>query len=47
LFVLTNVGGVEQVFIDGAGAFIVQFALRSYHTVDFGFEQGTEHGEQD
>jgi CMP-N-acetylneuraminic acid synthetase len=29
LFVLTNVGGVEQVFIDGAGAFIVQFALKN------------------
>ena len=27
VFVLTNVGGVEQVFIDCAGAFIMQFAM--------------------
>ena len=29
LFALTNVGGVQQVFIDGAGALIVKFALLS------------------
>jgi hypothetical protein len=29
LFVLTNVGGVQQVFVDGAGAFVVQFALNT------------------
>jgi hypothetical protein len=46
LFVLTNVGGVEQVFVDGAGAFIVQFALRGGNAMNFGFEQGTEHGEK-
>ena len=27
LFVLTNVGGVEQVFVDGAGAFAIKLAL--------------------
>jgi len=27
VFVLTNVGYVEQVFVDGAGASIVQFTL--------------------
>jgi hypothetical protein len=27
LFVLTNVGGVQQVFIDGAGALVMELAL--------------------
>jgi hypothetical protein len=43
LFVLTNIGGVEQVFVDGAGAFVMQLALGRHHAMDFGFEQGTKH----
>ncbi len=38
LFVFTNVGGVQQVFIDGARAFVVQFALRGGNAVNFGFQ---------
>jgi len=44
LFVFADVGGVEQVFVDGAGAFVVQFALRGGHAVDLGLEQGAVHG---
>jgi hypothetical protein len=41
--VLGDVGGVEQVLVDGAGAFVVQLALRGLDAVDLGFEQGAEH----
>ena len=44
LFVLTNVGGVQQVFVDGAGAFVMELALGGGDAVDFGFEQGAKHG---
>ncbi len=43
LFVLGNVGGLEQVFINGAGAFVVQFTVGDADAMDLGFEQGTEH----
>jgi hypothetical protein len=29
LFVLTDVGGVQQVFVDGAGAFVMELAMMS------------------
>jgi len=41
--VFANIGGVQQVFINGAGAFVVQFALGHCGTVDFGFQEGAEH----
>jgi hypothetical protein len=44
LLVFSDVGGIEQVFINGAGALVVQFTLGDGDTVDFGFEQGTKHG---
>jgi hypothetical protein len=44
LLVLGDVGGVQQVFVDGAGAFVVEFAVRDAGAVDLGFEQGSEHG---
>jgi hypothetical protein len=34
LFVLAQVGGVEQVFVDGARAFVVQLAVRGGGAVD-------------
>jgi hypothetical protein len=39
LLVFANVGGVEQVFINRAGAFVVQLALSGFDAMDFGFEQ--------
>jgi len=44
LFVLTNVGGVEQVFVDGAGALVMELTLRGDDSVDLRFEEGAEHG---
>ena len=44
LFVFDNIGGVQQVFINRAGAFVVQLALRGLDAVNLGFEQGAEHG---
>ena len=44
LLVLGHAGGVEQVFVDGAGAFVVQFAVGDRDTVDLGLEQSAEHG---
>ena len=38
LLVLGDVGRVEQVFIDGAGAFIVQFAVGYCGTADLGLD---------
>ena len=43
LFVFSNIGGVQQVFINGAGAFVVQLALGGLDAVDFGLQQGAEH----
>gem|GEM_PF-33872 len=43
LLVLDDVGGVQQVLVDRAGAFIVQLALCGLDAVDLGFEQGAEH----
>jgi hypothetical protein len=44
LLVLGHAGGVEQVFVDGTGAFVVQFAVGDGDTVDLGLEEGAEHG---
>ena len=44
LFVLTNVGGIKQVFVDGAGAFVMELALGRGNAVDLGFQEGAEHG---
>jgi hypothetical protein len=38
LFVFTNVGGFQQVFIDGAGAFVMELALGGGNAVNFGFQ---------
>jgi hypothetical protein len=43
LLVLGDVGGVQQVFVDGAGVFLMQLALCHGHTLDPGFEQRAEH----
>jgi hypothetical protein len=44
LLVFGNVGGFQQVFINRAGAFVMQLALGDGDAVDFGFEQRAEHG---
>src|SRR5512145_3209823 len=44
LFVLHQVGGGQQVFVDGAGAFVMQLAVGDGGAVDLGFEQGAVHG---
>ncbi len=44
LFVLANVGRLQQVFIDRARAFVVQLALGGGDAVNFGFEQGAKDG---
>ena len=44
LFVFHDVGGIHQVFVNGARAFVVQLAVRGGGAVDFGFEQGAVHG---
>ena len=43
LLVLAQVGGVRQVFVNGAGPFVIQLAVGHGSAVDFGFEQGSEH----
>ena len=43
LFVLAQVGGVQQVFVDGARALVVELAVGDAGAVDLGFEQGAEH----
>ena len=44
LLVFTNAAGVQQVFVDGAGDFLVEFAVGDRSAVDFGFEQGAQQG---
>ena len=43
LFVFGNIGSVQQVFINGAGAFVVQLALGGLDAVNLGLQQGAEH----
>ena len=38
LFVLRDVGGFEQVLVDGARAFVMQLAMRDDGAVDLGLE---------
>ena len=45
LLVFSQVGGVQQVFVNGAGAFIIELAVGDGGAVDFGFKEGSEHGE--
>ena len=44
LVVVAQMGRVEQVLVDGIGAFVVELAMGHGSAVDFGFEQGSEHG---
>jgi hypothetical protein len=39
-----DVGGIQQVFVNGAGALVVELTVRDAGAVDLGFEQGSEHG---
>jgi hypothetical protein len=43
LFVFLYVRGFQQGFVDGATAFVIEFAVRDMHTVQFRFEHGSLH----
>jgi hypothetical protein len=43
LFVLGHAGGVEEVFVNGTRAFVMQFAIGDCDAVDLGLEQGAVH----
>ena len=44
LLVLGNIGGIQQIFIDRAGALVVQLTLRGLDPVNLGFQKRAEHG---
>lgn len=44
LFKFVDVGGLQQVVIDGDGIFVVQFGVSDGGVMDFGFEQGEVYG---
>ncbi|MNT82219.1 hypothetical protein D3C72_2219160 [compost metagenome] len=43
-FVFADIGGIEQILVDGAGALVVQLGMGGRYTVDLGFEHRTLHG---
>jgi hypothetical protein len=44
LLVLADVAGVQQVFVNGAGAFVVELAVGDAGAMDLESEQGALHG---
>ena len=43
LLVFAQIGGFQQIVVDAAQAFVIEFPVRHDGTVDFGFEQGSQH----
>jgi hypothetical protein len=43
LSVLAEVRRLEQVLVDGARAFVTQFAMRDHDAMEFGFQQRSKH----
>ena len=44
LLVLADIGGVEQIFVDGAGTLVVQFGMGRGDPVKLGFQHRSLHG---
>jgi len=44
LLVFADIRGVQQILVDGTGAFVVKFRVGRGHPVDFGLEHGSLHG---